>query len=267
LVIYARHGVLPEEKTLGQQFLVSLALYLDLKPAGTLDDLGLTVNYAAVCHDVESIFMRHTYDLIETCAEKTARHLLLNYPALKGVKVCVKKPWAPVGLPLAYAAVEIERFWHTAYIALGANIGDRTAYINAALKAMDSDATKVLKHSSFYETKPVSPVPQGDYINAAAALKTLLSPRELMAFLLKIENELGRERTVHWGPRTVDLDILLYDDVVSDDDVILLPHPRMQSRLFVLAPLSEIAPNAVHPLLRQRIADLAAQLSENAESR
>jgi 3-oxoacyl-[acyl-carrier protein] reductase len=148
----------------------------------------------------------------------------------------------------------------TAYIALGSNLGDRRGYLDRAVAAL-RQRLNLTRTSSVYETAPVGGPPgQGPYLNAVAEAVTDLAPADLLRALLEVEASLGRERHVKDGPRTLDLDLLLYGDLVSNDPHLTLPHPRMHQRLFVLQPLAEIAPGAVHPLLKRTIADLRADL-------
>ncbi|MFO8007061.1 MAG: 2-amino-4-hydroxy-6-hydroxymethyldihydropteridine diphosphokinase, partial [Candidatus Brocadiia bacterium] len=114
--------------------------------------------------------------------------------------------------------------------------------------------------SSFIETEPVGGPPQGPYINAAAELRTTLSPRELLEELLDVEDKLGRVRTVHWGPRKLDLDLLLYEDQIIDEPGLQVPHPHMHKRPFVLDPLSEIAPEVTHPVLDKTVSEMQEEL-------
>src|SRR5262249_12112013 len=138
----------------------------------------------------------------------------------------------------------------TAYIALGSNLGDRRHYLDGALNLLEQAGIKVERVSSVYETAPVGGPPgQGAFLNAAARITTELAPQALMDLLLQTEQRLGRARTVHHGPRTIDLDLLLYDDRVVHEPGLEVPHPRLQERWFVLAPLADIAPDVVHPRL------------------
>lgn len=257
LEIFAYHGVFEEEKKLGQKFILSLELNLDLREAGVTGDLTKSVHYGELCHGVEKVFTKQSYDLIEMAAEKVAEFVLTEYPLVQGVKVTLKKPWAPIMRHLEYAAIEINRKWHKAFISFGSNMGDKEANINNAIELIKkSNHTKVVKVSSFIKTEPWGYVDQEEFINGAMEIRTMLSPIELVEFLLSVEQELKRERIIKWGPRTIDLDVILYDDVISTDERIILPHPRMEQRLFVLEPLAEIAPYEVHPIFRRRIIDL-----------
>ena len=150
-----------------------------------------------------------------------------------------------------------------AYISLGSNLGDREAQLRGALQLIGERAGTVRKVSSFHDTAPVGPIAQPRFLNAVAEVETALPPEELMRTLLAIELALGRDRknSVPKGPRSIDLDLLLYDQVILDTPELTLPHPAMHERKFVLAPLVEIAPDAFHPVLMRSAASLLAALS------
>lgn len=144
-----------------------------------------------------------------------------------------------------------------AYIGIGSNLGDRLGYIARSREALSHlPRTIMLAFSSVHETEPVGPAGQGRYLNAAAAVETQLTPAELLSHLREIERMCGRERRERWGPRTLDLDLLLYNGLIIDAPGLRVPHPRMHERSFVLDPLCEIAPDAIHPLLRRPIREL-----------
>lgn len=255
--IFANHGVFQEEKTLGQKFILSLELSLDIKEAATTCDLTKSVHYGELCHKVIDIFQEESLDLIESVVNKVANFILDNYSMVNGVKVLLKKPWAPIGRHLDYAAVEINRERHTAYITIGSNMGNREENFKNAMKKIEEvEGIKIVKVSSFIVTEPWGNEDQEEFLNGAIKLETYLTPRELMTELLRIESELGRVREIKWGPRIIDLDIVLYDDLVSNDEFVILPHPFMHLRDFVLKPLNEIAPYALHPLKNKRIFEL-----------
>jgi 3-oxoacyl-[acyl-carrier protein] reductase len=150
----------------------------------------------------------------------------------------------------------------TAFVALGSNLGNRRAYISRAIAALrENPGILRLRASSLYETAPVGgPEGQGPFLNAAAEVDTTLSAEELLRVLQGIEADCGRVRTVPHGPRTLDLDLLLYGDLVWAVSGLVVPHPRMHERTFVLVPFAEIAPGAVHPVLNKSVADLLADL-------
>lgn len=257
LELYAFHGVNEEEKRLGQRFLISIEARLDLQPAGKTDDLTKTINYALLCHEIEKEFTREKHDLIESIAEDLCSFVLIKHPNIASIKLMVKKPWAPIGKSLDYAAVEIERSWHLAYIGFGSNMGDKKENINQAIALIQSNPTTIVtKVSKLYETDPVGYLDQDLFINGVIELKTLLSPKALIEFLLGIEQELKRERIIKNGPRTIDLDVLLYDDCITSYEEIIVPHPRMHERAFVLEPLCDLAPYHMHPVLQKRMIQL-----------
>lgn len=146
------------------------------------------------------------------------------------------------------------------FIGIGSNVGDRQAHIDLARRRLgEMRSTTLVGFSSVYETAPVGPVEQGAYLNAAAQLETELAPHELLDALAAIEVEAGRpprDERIKWGPRTLDLDILLYGDHVMSDDNLAIPHPMMHDRDFVLRPLAELDPGAVHPLLQMTVGAL-----------
>jgi 2-amino-4-hydroxy-6-hydroxymethyldihydropteridine diphosphokinase len=150
-----------------------------------------------------------------------------------------------------------------ALIGLGSNLGDRKAMLDGAVAALrDTPGVRVRAVSSYHETKPVGGPPgQGPFLNAAAALETTLDPFELLENLRRVEGRFGRTREVQWGPRTLDLDLLLFGDRIVETATLQIPHPRMAGRRFVLAPLVEIAPDVVEPVSGRTIRDLLAGCS------
>ncbi len=151
-----------------------------------------------------------------------------------------------------------------AYVGLGSNLGDRAAYLLLGLSALSRlPETRLLRLSPVYETDPVGP-PQPPYLNMVAELETALSPKGLLAEMLRVEKALGRERRERWGPRTLDLDLLLYGDLVLEEAGLSVPHPRLHERAFVLVPLLDLLPEGRHPLLGQSFAELLASLDASS---
>ena len=149
---------------------------------------------------------------------------------------------------------------HSAYIALGSNLGDRRANLQAAIDKVREAGIEVLEVSSFLETEPYGVTDQPSFVNAVMKVKTDLEPLELLRTLLGIEQEMGRVRKRHWGERNIDLDLLFYEDVIMTSEELNLPHPDMQNRDFVLVPLAELAEGLIHPVLKKSIGQLKDEL-------
>lgn len=257
------HGVFPEEKKLGQKFLVSLELTVDTREAGKTGDLTKSVHYGLVAQDVEKLFLEKSIDLIETCAENIAEMVLKKYELVKEVKVVVKKPWAPLQMHFENVAVEITRKWHRVYLSLGSNIGDkRKNLLEAIRKIGELENTEVVKSSTILETEPFGYLEQDNFLNACLEVKTLMTAQEFLKVILQIELDMGRVREIKWGPRIIDIDMLFYDKEVIEEDNLAVPHPWICEREFVLDPLSEIAPNYIHPLEKKTITMLVRKLKE-----
>ena len=263
LEIIGFHGAIPEEKVLGQKFVLSFELDVDLRQAGKNDDLTKTVHYGELAQKVEEEFTKTSYDLIEKAAEEICEFVLLNYPLVKKVKLLLKKPWAPTRKHVEYVAVEIERKWNKVYIAAGSNLGDKEETLKEAIYKIDKRKDCVVtKVSNFYTTDPVGYEDQDQFVNCVFEINTLQTPSELMDTLLEVEKDFKRERIIRWGTRTLDLDIIFYDDIISYDEHILIPHPRAHERQFVMKPMCDINPYYVHPIYRKRVMDISSELGE-----
>ena len=225
LEVFANHGVFPEENVLGQKFVVSAVMYTDTRRAGLTDELTASIHYGEASAFITEYLKSHTFKLLKT------------------------------------VSVEIEREWHTAYIALGSNMGDSRSILEDAVQALDEmKNTKVEKVSTFITTPPYGVTDQPDFLNGCLKLSTLLYPEELLKELNRIEKEAGRERIIHWGPRTLDLDIIFYDDLVAETDALCIPHVEMHKRAFVLEPLHEIAPYKRHPVYGKTVREMLEDL-------
>lgn len=257
LEIYAYHGVFPEENEKGQPFFVNMVLYADTRKAGQADELTLSTHYGEVCHFVTKWMQEHTCKLIETVAENIAKAVLLEFPLVEAVDVEIRKPQAPIGLPFESVSVKIHRGWHKAYIAIGSNMGEKEKYLKDAIQGLaDHDEILVSAVSTLITTEPYGGVDQDVFLNGMVEIKTLLTPHELLDYLHELEQKAGRERILRWGPRTLDLDIVFYDKLIFEDDVLIIPHVDMENRDFVLKPMVELNANYRHPILQKTMKQL-----------
>ena len=267
LEVFAKHGVYPEERALGQKFVITAELYMDLRSAGKSDELEESFDYGKACHIIRDYVQKNLFRLIEAVAEGLAEKLLIENRVLQKVRLEIKKPWAPVAMHLESVSVEIERSRHTAYIALGSNMGNREGYLQFAVSELEkAHGCSVGRISGFINTAPYGNTQQDDFLNGCLELDTLLMPHELLELLHEIEHKAGRVRAERWGPRTLDLDIVFYDDIIVGDDTLRIPHGQMHKREFVLAPLNEIAPNLLHPVLMKTVSELFDDLKARDEA-
>ncbi len=153
---------------------------------------------------------------------------------------------------------------HLVYIGFGSNIGDRLEHIQDAIHALaETEGITLQKISSVYQTDPVGYETQAQFLNGVAAIQTHLPPLSLLRTLKDIEASVGRQHRIRWGPREIDLDILIYGDLCLQTEKLVIPHPEMHLRRFVLAPLAEIAPDFVHPVLKETVQILLERLEDD----
>ena len=169
-------------------------------------------------------------------------------------------------LPLDTVSVQIERGWHTAYLSIGSNMGDREKNLRDAVEALkENTSVRKVRVSEFIETEPYGYTAQDMFFNGAVQLQTTENPEGLLKLLQQIEQDGHRERTIHWGPRTIDLDLILYEDVIMNTEELTLPHREMHKRKFVLEPMVQIAPWAVHPVYKKTVCELLEGLRESMD--
>lgn len=266
LEVYAGHGVFEEENAQGQPFFVNAVLYTNTREAGLQDDLNLSTHYGEVSRLINNFLKENTFQLIEAAAEHTAEQVLLNFPNIQSLDLEIRKPKAPVGLPFNSISVKINRGWKKVYLGIGSNLGDKQKYVEDAIEKLKKNPEiRKVRTSELIVTEPYGGVEQDVFLNGAIELETLYTPEELLRQLQLIEKEAGRERKVHWGPRTLDLDILFYEGFISDKQHLTVPHSDMQNREFVLKPLAELCPYYLHPVLMKSVGQLLAEL-EKAEN-
>lgn len=252
-------GALPHEREIAQPLQIDLTLDVDLLDAGRSDDLDDTVHYGLVADQVVALVTESKDILLERLAARIADEVL-TFERVEAVSVTLTKLRPPIAVDAASTAVRIRRTRstsaltarssHRAFIALGSNLGDREGFLRAGVHGLG----EVVAMSQVFETEPVGgPEDQGAYLNMVVEIETSLDPFALLRRCQRIEAEAMRQRVVHWGPRTLDVDIIVYDDVTVDTAELVIPHPRFAERRFVLQPLSEIAPERCPPGWDERL--------------
>ncbi|WP_455951592.1 2-amino-4-hydroxy-6-hydroxymethyldihydropteridine diphosphokinase [Eubacterium sp.] len=266
LEVFAYHGCMEEEKINGQKFYIDMDLCTDMRKSGVSDELEETVNYAEVCSFVDKYLKENRFNLIEAAAEHTVRELLKRFPKIKGADITINKPSAPIGLPFGNVAVKVSRRWNKVILSIGSNMGDKEAYLNGAIDGIyDNDNCRINTISKFIETEPYGPVEQDNFLNGCLEIETLYSPEELLEVIHDIELQANRTREIHWGPRTLDIDIIFYENQIIDLPDLKIPHIEMHKRLFVLEPLKTIAPYWVHPIYKKTVEQLLEEIKPESK--
>lgn len=254
LRVYAFHGVHPEEKEQGQEFIIDISCLVSDERACTSDRVGETVSYSSVTKKAIEIFTARKRDLIEAAANDVAEGILCRFPLVDAVEVTLKKPDAPVNADFDCMAVNLHRDRNgilnkppkvrKAYLALGSNIGDGKKNIEAAYSALSAiPGVKITKKSDFYITEPWGYTQQADFTNACCEAETTLSPEALLGAALGIEAAMGRVREFKNGPRVIDIDLIMYENETRDTPELRLPHSAFKERSFVLRPLLDVSDN------------------------
>lgn len=252
---FGRHGVFEHERRDGQQFVADVDLEVSTLAAARSDDLADTVDYGTIATAVHAVIVGEPVDLIETLAERIASACLHNQ-AVRSVQVTVHKPGAPIRTPFTDVRVRITRTRTAFALGLGSNLGESSATLQSAVDSLAAvPGVFVQAVSPVYRTAPVGGPPQPDFLNAVVVGETALAPPDLLACIQRIESTHHRERTVHWGPRTLDIDLLTFGQETVDTSELQVPHPRAHERGFVLVPWNDVTPDAVVPGLG-RVDDL-----------
>lgn len=262
LEVYAYHGVFGAEKELGQRFVLDVLLDYDMSRAARTEDLTASIHYGELAQNLTLWCQESKEDLIETLAYKLIEKIFHKHAMVQKVSLEVKKPWAPVPLPLETCSVRLERQKRRAFIGLGSNMGDREANLAAAREKLNQQQIQILQTSSLLETQPWGGVEQEAFLNQVVEVETWLNPQELIQALLAIEADLGRVREIKWGPRLIDLDILYLDQEQLYSPDLIVPHPYVAERAFVLESLVEIAPHFVDPVRRKSIRQLWGEVEK-----
>lgn len=258
LEIFANHGLYDEELN-GQLFNLSFVLKGNFKKAAELDDINLTINYDEFCGFANQTFKKKRFKLLESAIYFLAKQLILKFDQIKGIKIIAYKKNAPLKskASLKCAKIELALNWHTAFIGLGSNLGNKLKNIETAInKLKNSEGVKLKKVSTIIETEAYGRK-MDNFLNCVVEIETFLNPFQLLRLTSSIEVELKRTREIKWGPRTIDLDILFFDDLVLTTTELTIPHYDIKNRDFVLKPMAELCPNLIHPVINKSMIDLA----------
>lgn len=255
--VSACHGVLESEKISPQLFVFDVVISCDITSAAISDRVEDTVNYAEVASLVSDYCKNNSFNLIERLAYGAAMLIANRYKIARAVSVTVHKPQAPVPIPFEDVSVTATVERNTVILSLGSSCGEREQILNGAIERLkNEDGLKVKKVSSFIHTPPYGGVAKNEFINCALSADCLLSPRQLLNLLHKVEGEFGRQRLKRWDDRTLDIDIVFFGNKIISEEGLCIPHPDYFNRPFVLIPVREIAPDFVCPLLHKRISDI-----------
>ncbi len=247
-------GVMAHERESAQPLELDILLEGDLRDAGSSDDLVDTAHYGLVAERAAAIARESKDELLERLVHRIAEDAL-TFDRVEAVEIVVRKLRPPIPEDIQYTAVRIRRTRadlqipprtsHRAIVALGSNLGDRVGFLKLAVEELGSS---LIAQSQVFETAPVGgPDNQGAYLNMTVAVETSLDPFAMLRRCQRIESLALRQRIVHWGPRTLDVDLLFFDDITVASPELTIPHPRYAERRFVLAPLSEVAPEFCPP--------------------
>jgi len=261
LKVFAYHGCDVVENKDGQDFFISADILLNFDKVCISDNLDHTVDYSKVCYVIKDAFCKEKYKTLEKCASVVIDSIFAYSSLIEEVNLKIDKPNTPIDLEFDTISIEMSKKYSTVFLGLGSNLGDKVQNLDSAIAQIKKIA-KVQSVAKYTNTKPWGEKNQPDYVNTVAKISTTLSPTQLLEELNKIENNLGRVRTIKWAARTIDIDILLYDNLVINKDNLVIPHPYLHSRKFVLQTLAEIAPHFVHPILNQSILSLSKQITE-----
>jgi dihydroneopterin aldolase/2-amino-4-hydroxy-6-hydroxymethyldihydropteridine diphosphokinase len=257
LQIECCHGVLPFEKTTPQPFVFDVVMDVNFRPAAEGDDLTKTVNYADVCEVINSVCRANVYNLIEKLAYECAFAIMEKFPLVDGVTINLSKPHAPIELKFDNVSVQVSLKRERVLLSLGSSVGNGDKTLSSAIASLgEVRGVKVVKTSSFLKTAPYGGVAQNTFTNCALEVECLISPYELLEEIHKIEARFGRVRTLRWGDRTLDIDIVFFGSRIIAQDGLIVPHPDYANRPFVIEPLKEIAPDFVCPVAKKRVGDM-----------
>lgn len=257
--IYGYHGLFKEEAKNGQDFYIDCEFTVDTSLCR--EEIEKTVHYGEVTMDIVTFATEKRYDLLETLGNDMVAFLLNKYTLMEELSITIHKPDAPIPTKFKDVSLTVTRKRTMVYLGIGSNLGDRKEYLDLVKnEIVDNKDMELITSSSYIETKPYGVLDQGDFLNGVVKLDTYLSPMELLKFCQNIEEKANRVRTRKWGERTLDVDILFYGNEIIYTDVLKIPHPEIQERIFVLEPLCEIDPYFIHPVRNRSVCELYGEI-------
>ena len=264
LAVYAYNGVNPEEQALGQIFLISAALHTNLDDVVTDDEIENTVNYSRVSKFISQWMAEHSFQLIERVAYHLCREILLRFQGVQSISLEIKKPNAPIrNMHFDYVSVQKDMAWHEVYLSLGSNAKNASSLLEDAAELIRSNPDiRGVVCSQSMSTPAYGDKYEGIFLNNALKIETILPPKRLHNLLRGFEADLGRDRSREGGIRTIDIDILLYDDLVQSTEDYILPYPDFEHRAYTIIPMCEIGPNVYHPILKKTMKKLRKELPD-----
>ncbi len=244
LEVKACHGVYGFEKENAQKFVFDAEIVVDFADAERSDSVDDTVSYADVCSLIVNCATENKFNLLEKLAGECANRIFEKFERVKKVSLSCYKPDAPMDFKFKTVGVRTEKERVRAYLSLGSSEGNRQENLKTAIALLNGvRGVRVEKVSSVIETLPYGGAAKNKFLNCAVCVSTFISPHTLLNEIHKIEASLGRVRTVRWGDRTTDIDIIFYGSQKICDDRLIIPHPDYKNRDFVLIPLKEICQN------------------------
>ncbi len=260
----ANHGVFEFEKENGQYFYLSINIKTNFEETLFDDNLNNTIHYGYISEDAIKFLQENTFDLIETAIYRLSDFLFSKYNKIDELELEIFKPNAPVELDFKNISVKIKHKKTKVYISLGSSIGDLNKYFDDAIKMLKKTrGIYCLKESQRYSSLPLGGVAKEEFLNSVVEIETILTPAKLLKILNNIENKLDRKREIKWDDRTIDLDILFYGNQIISKENLIIPHPEIENRDFVLKPLLDLNKNLRNPINNKRILDIYNELENS----
>ncbi len=260
----ANHGVFDFEKENGQYFYLDINIKTNFEETLFDDNLNNTIHYGHISEDAILFLQKNTFDLIETAIYRLTDFLFNKYKKIEELELQIYKPQAPVELDFENISVKLKKKRNVVYIALGSSLGDSNEYFDKAIDMLiKTEGIYNIRESKRYKSLPLGDTAKEEFLNSVVEVQTILSPLKLLNIINNIENKLDRTREIKWGDRTIDLDILFYNNELICKDNLIIPHPEIKNRDFVLKPMIDLNKNFISPMDNKRVIELYEDLNTN----